>query len=33
MYKFGADCDSSSAFPDAYNKHVTKAQKVCNAGW
>ncbi|KAF1979076.1 hypothetical protein BU23DRAFT_448583, partial [Bimuria novae-zelandiae CBS 107.79] len=22
-----------SAFPDDYNKHVTKVQKVCNAGW
>jgi len=22
-----------SAFPDAYNKHVNKAKKVCDAGW
>ncbi|KAF2704290.1 hypothetical protein K504DRAFT_442414 [Pleomassaria siparia CBS 279.74] len=22
-----------SAFPDAYDKHVTKAKKVCDAGW
>ncbi|KAF2254933.1 hypothetical protein BU26DRAFT_475483 [Trematosphaeria pertusa] len=22
-----------SAFPDAYDKHITKAKKVCDAGW